>query len=145
METVVKKFHELSADDLYSILQLRIDVFVVEQRCAYREADGLDRGALHVFLRDEKGIAAYLRVMAPGVEGPCASIGRVVSARRGLGLGKKVLLAGISAAKSVFGDGPLYLEAQVHAAPFYEKAGFRKISGEFLLDGIPHVKMLRGA
>ena len=142
MECHVKRFHELTADELYDLLKLRTDVFVVEQKCPYPELDGLDREALHVWLSDEGGIAACLRVMDRGAESEHVSIGRVVAARRRQGLGTRVLREGIRAARERFGAEHIYLEAQTYARGLYEKQGFRAVSEEFLLDGIPHVKML---
>ncbi len=142
MECHIKRFHELTADELYDLLKLRTDVFVVEQKCPYPELDGLDREALHVWLSDEGGIAACLRVMDRGAESEYVSIGRVVAARRRQGLGTKVLREGIRAARDYFGAEHIYLEAQTYARGLYEKQGFRVIAEEFLLDGIPHLKML---
>ncbi len=142
MECRVKRFHELTVDELYDLLKLRTDVFVVEQKCPYPELDGLDREALHVWLSDEGGIAACLRVMDRGAESEYVSIGRVVAARRRQGLGTRVLREGIRAAREYFSAEHIYLEAQTYAQGLYEKQGFRAVSGEFLLDGIPHVKML---
>ena len=138
----VKAFRELTAEELYEILKLRVDVFVVEQNCPYPELDGLDREALHLWLEDERGVHAYLRVMDKGAESPYVSIGRVVARERRSGLGTEILKAGIRAARETLGAETIYLEAQTYAAGLYEKQGFRRISEEFLLDGIPHVKML---
>ena len=77
MELRIKRFHELTVDELYAILRLRVSVFVVEQQCAYPEIDGLDRDALHVWLEDEDGIEAYLRVLDRGAESEYCAIGRV--------------------------------------------------------------------
>ena len=142
METHVKRFHELTVDELYDLLKLRTDIFVVEQRCPYPELDGLDREAVHVWLSEEGCIAACLRVMDRGAESEYVSIGRVAAPRRRQGLGTRVLAAGIRAARDCFGADKIYLEAQTYARGLYEKQGFRVISEEFLLDGIPHVKML---
>ncbi len=142
MELHIKRFQELTADELYDLLKLRTDVFVVEQKCPYPELDGLDRKAIHVWLSDEGGVAACLRVMDRGAESQYVSIGRVVAARRRQGLGTRVLREGIRAAREYFGAEHIYLEAQTYALGLYEKQGFRAISEEFLLDGIPHVKML---
>ena len=142
MEVIVKKFSELSTDELYSILELRVAVFVVEQECHYLEVDGLDREAVHVWLEEDGRILAYLRVMDRGVESEYVSIGRLLAARRREGLGSRVLSEGIRVAKEFFGADKIYLEAQVYARGLYEKQGFRAVSEEFLLDGIPHVKML---
>lgn len=141
MKLVVKKFHELTADELYSILKLRVDVFVVEQNCPYPEIDGKDREAYHVWLEDEDGIAAYLRVLDKGVSFDDAAIGRVISARRRKGFGTIVLKEGIKVAKEKFCADKITIEAQVYARKFYENVGFRQVSEEFLEDGIPHILM----
>ena len=142
MEVKVKRFSELSTDELYSILELRVAVFVVEQECPYAEVDGLDREAVHVWLEEDGKILAYLRVMDRGVESEYVSLGRLLAAKRREGLGSRVLSEGIHVAKECFGADKIYLEAQVYAKGLYERQGFRTISDEFLLDGIPHVKML---
>lgn len=142
MQLQIKRFDELTADELYAILKLRVDVFVVEQQCPYPELDGCDRDALHVCLADEQGIAAYLRILDRGVRSEYVTIGRVVAARRRMGLGTRILKAGIKAAKEIFGADMIYVEAQTYARGLYEKQGFHQISGEFLEDGIPHIKML---
>ncbi len=142
MERFVKTFDGLTAEELYDILQIRVSVFVVEQNCPYMEVDGRDKDAVHVWLKDENGIEAYLRVMDRGVESEYVSIGRVLAVKRREGLGSAVLREGIRAAKEYFNAGHIYLEAQVYAKGMYEKQGFRAISDEYLDDGIPHVKML---
>ena len=145
MKLSVKTFPELTTDELYRILQLRDAVFVVEQQCPYMEIDDLDRGALHVWLEDENGIEAYLRVLDRGKAHAHCAIGRVIAVRRREGLGSRVLAEGIQAAEARFGADAIYLEAQTYARGLYEKQGFRQIGGEFLLDGIPHIPMLRQA
>ncbi|MBR4458225.1 MAG: GNAT family N-acetyltransferase [Clostridia bacterium] len=142
MKLLVKRFGELTRDELYAIIRLRIAVFVVEQNCPYMELDGRDREAVHVWLEDEDGIAAYLRVMDRGAESEHVSIGRVIAARRRQGLGSRVLSEGIRVAREYFGADRIYLEAQVYARPFYERQGFRQISEEFMDDGIPHIRMM---
>ena len=142
MDLHIRKFSELSADELYGILRLRVSVFVVEQQCAYMETDDLDQDAVHVWLENEEGIQAYLRVLDRGAESEHCAIGRVVAAKRRRGLGSMIMKEGIRAAREVFGADAVYLEAQTYALPFYEQLGFRRISDEFILDGIPHVRML---
>lgn len=142
MELIIKKFDELSVTELYRILKLRVDTFVVEQKCPYREIDDLDQHALHIWLQDENGIQAYLRVMDRDVESEYVSIGRVIAVKRRCGLGSRILSEGIKAAKEAYGADKIYLEAQVYAKGLYEKLGFRQISDEFVLDEIPHIKML---
>ena len=142
MELVTKAFSELSARELYEILRLRVSVFVVEQNCPYQELDGVDLRALHLVLRDEEGIAAYCRVMDRGVVHPCAAIGRVIAARRRQGLGTRILREGIRTVRERFRADRIWLEAQSWAQPFYARQGFRRVSDEFMEDGIPHVEML---
>jgi len=142
MELKVKRFQELTADELYRILRLRIAVFVVEQECPYMEADGLDQNAVHVWLEDEDGIKAYLRVLDRGAESEHCAIGRVIAAERRHGLGSRIVKEGVRVARECFGADAVYLEAQTYAESFYEKQGFRRISDEFMLDGIAHIKML---
>lgn len=141
MQLYRKRFQELTTEELYRILKLRVAVFVVEQNCPYMELDDCDQNAVHVWLEDKDGIQAYLRVMDRGIENESVSIGRVVAAKRRCGLGSRVLAEGIRAAKDFFHADTIYLEAQVYAKGLYEKQGFRQISEEFLLDGIPHVRM----
>ncbi len=142
MELRIKRFHELTTEELYRILKLRVDVFVVEQNCPYAELDGLDQNAVHVWLEEGNAIAAYLRVMDKGAESEHVSIGRLIAAKRRCGLGTRILREGVKTAREVFGADAIYLEAQVYAKELYAKQGFHVISDEFLLDGIPHVKML---
>lgn len=142
MELCAKRFEELTNSELYEILKLRVNTFVVEQNCPYPELDDKDQAALHVFLRNEEGIQAYLRIMGRGVSSEYVSIGRVVAVRRRCGLGSRILEEGMKLAKDCFEADRIYLEAQTYVRSLYEKHGFRQISEEFLEDGIPHIKML---
>ena len=140
MELVVKPFKELNVNELYEILRVRQDVFVVEQECAYPDIDGVDQNAIHAFLRDETGIKAYLRVFEKDEH--TAQIGRMLTTQRGGGFGGTLLKEGVRIAREVLKKETVYLEAQTYAIGFYAKEGFRVTSEEFLEDGIPHVKML---
>ena len=143
MKLICKHFNDLTAKELYEILRLRVDVFVVEQKCPYPEVDGKDLDAWHLWFEDEDGIAGYLRLLAPGVSFKEASIGRVIAKKRRCGIGSKLMQAGIEKMKEIYEDIDIRIEAQVYAREFYEKAGFVKVSEEFLDDGIPHIEMLR--
>lgn len=143
MKLICKHFNDLTAKELYEILRLRVDIFVVEQKCPYPEVDGKDLDAWHLWFEDEDGIAGYLRLLAPGVSFKEASIGRVIAKKRRCGIGSKLMQAGIEKMKEIYGDTDIRIEAQVYAREFYEKAGFVKVSEEFLDDGIPHIEMLR--
>ena len=142
MRLCVKRFHELTLDELYRLLRLRVAVFVVEQNCPYPELDGRDQRAVHVWLEDEEGLQAYLRVMDRGVESEHVSIGRVIAVKRRGGIGSRLLREGIRVAREVFNAESIYLEAQAYARRFYERQGFRQISDEYVDDGIPHIQML---
>ena len=141
MELVIKHFSELSAEELFQIFKLRVSVFVVEQKCPYQEIDDADTNAYHVYLKDEKGIQAYLRVLPENAAFQEPSIGRVIAVKRRCGLGSKILSAGIKVAKERLGARSIVIEAQVYTRELYEKAGFVQSSSEFLEDGIPHIKM----
>lgn len=142
MELFVKRFDELTIHQLYEILKVRVAVFVVEQDCPYMELDDLDKTALHLWLEDENGILAYLRVIDRFEGREYVSIGRVLSLQRRQGLATALLKEAIPLAESEFGADAIYLEAQTYAKELYEKLGFVQTSEEFLEDGIPHVKML---
>ena len=142
MRLTVKRFDELSLAELYEILRLRSAVFVVEQECAYQDIDNKDQVAVHAWLSDEDGIAAYLRVMDRGVYDEEVAIGRVISLRRRQGLASRLLREGIRIAQEEFHADVISVEAQIYARSLYEKAGFRQASEEFLEDGIPHIRML---
>ena len=138
-----KRFDELSAAELYEILKLRSEVFVVEQNCVYQDLDDKDKGAIHVWLEEDGVVVACARVLDVGVsyEGSL-SIGRVVSKYRAKNLGLTVMNAAISAAKRAYGNLPITISAQQYAVGFYQKFGFKVISTPYLEDNIPHVKML---
>ena len=141
MKLYVKKFSELTLEELYDILKLRVDVFVVEQNCPYEEVDGLDKDAIHLYYKDNDELIAYLRVLDRGVENEDVAIGRVIAKKRRQGLGSQILKEGIEAAKEIFDADSIYIEAQSYAKKFYENLGFEQISDEFLLNGISHIKM----
>ena len=141
MELAAKHFNELTVDELYDILKARVDIFVVEQNCPYHEVDGKDKDAYHLFLRDDDGIAAYLRVLKSGVSFDTPALGRIITTRRGEGLGAEIVREGIRFAAEKLGASELKIEAQVYARGFYEKLGFRQCSELFMDDGIEHIEM----
>ena len=143
MELVTKRFEELTVSELYEIIKLRVDIFVVEQNCPYYDLDDHDQNSIHLFLRDEDGIEAYLRVLPAGETLDTPAIGRVVVKKRRIGLGTELVKEGVAAAVREFGAAEISLEAQVYARGLYEKCGFRQSSEEFLEDGIPHIRMTR--
>ena len=142
MKINIKKYSELSLDELYEILKIRAKVFVVEQKCNYVDADGFDTEAYHVFLTDDNSIVAYLRVLPKNTVYDEVCIGRVIAVKRGEGLGAEIVKEGIKVAKEKFGAEKIIVSAQTYAKGFYEKCGFKQISEEYMDEGIPHIKMI---
>jgi ElaA protein len=139
-------FRALSVDELHAILKLRVDVFVVEQRCAYAEIDGQDPQATHLFTLDEQGeVIAYARLLPPGDDGH-PHIGRVVvhSGHRGQQLGRAVMVEAIARCRDLFGPVSIALSAQAHLHDLYASLGFSRISEVYDWDGIPHIDMRLG-
>ena len=138
---IIKKFDRLTPREVYEILKIRTAVFVVEQECPYQEVDGTDYDSLHVWLEENDEIVAYLRVFERDAENGTVQIGRVLSKRRGEGLGAKVMGYGIEAAQLEMGAKAIFIEAQTYALDFYKKFGFVPCGEECLEDGIPHTPM----
>ena len=136
-----KSFHQLTTDELYELLRVRSEVFVVEQNCVYQDLDGDDREAIHLWLTLEGKTVALARVCPAGTHMTEISIGRVITTERGKGYGKEILLHAIDAASEHFGATLIDIEAQEYAKGFYESVGFKQSSDTFMLDGIPHIKM----
>ena len=141
MELIVKTFDELTASELYEIYKLRVDVFVVEQQCAYHEIDEFDKVSTHLWLEDNGEIVAYLRVLPPHTTFDEASIGRVIATRRRDGLATRLINDALRYAKYIYNAEVITIEAQCYARGLYEKIGFVQTSEEFLEDGIPHIQM----
>lgn len=141
MELEIKTFDELSSRQVHEIMRVRCAVFIVEQNCPYQDVDSADLEAIHVFLREGEEICAYLRIFEKDEN--TARIGKVLTVRRGEGLGARLLSAGIEAVRERTDKSEIYIEAQTHAIGFYEREGFKICSEEFLEDGIPHVQMRR--
>jgi ElaA protein len=139
-------FEELSLDELYEILRLRQEVFIVEQECAYLDADGKDKLALHVLGKDIKHkIRAYARIFPSGIAYTnYQSIGRIITSMeiRGTGTGKKLVKQCITYCKNHFGEENIKISAQSHLIPFYNQFGFREIGDGYLEDNIPHQAMV---
>ena len=136
-----KSFHELTTDELYELLRVRSEVFVVEQNCVYQDLDGDDQKSLHLWLTVEDKTVALARVCPAGTHMEHVSIGRVITTERGKGYGKQIMLHAIRAAVEHFGATLIYIEAREYARGFYESVGFQQSSDTFMLDGIPHIKM----
>ena len=144
MDIIIKKFEELTLNELYNILKLRSEVFVVEQKCIYQDLDDVDKTSYHFFIKEENDrIISYLRIFERDEE--TAQIGRVLTdeKERKKGYAFKLMEKGIEFCKNEMKKGKIYLEGQVYCHKFYLKLGFNIISDEFLEDGIPHYKMLK--
>ena len=149
MATILHKktFHELTIDELYELLRVRSEVFVVEQNCVYQDLDYDDQKSIHLWLtvRQDSGqadkVVALARVSPAGTHMTEISIGRVITIERGKGFGKQIMLHAIDAAVEHFGATLIDIEAQEYAKGFYEGVGFKQSSDTFILDGIPHIKM----
>ncbi|MFN8352217.1 MAG: GNAT family N-acetyltransferase [Flavobacteriales bacterium] len=138
-------FDALRPVELHDLLRLRVDIFVVEQRCAYAEIDGQDPSALHILGEDGGGaLVAYARVLPPGQDGK-PHIGRLVVEQhhRGTGIGRELMERAIRACTALHPALPIVVQAQAALQDFYRSLGFAPISGEYLWDGIPHVDMER--
>ena len=142
MKIIVKSFSELTLYELYDLLKLRAQVFVVEQNCPYQDLDDIDKDAYHVFIEDNGEIVACARVIDKGKRLDEVSIGRVISAQRRKGLGTAVMKASIQTAKEKFGAKKIKIGAQEYALPFYQSVGFKVVSKTYLEDGIPHKYMI---
>ena len=137
----IKTFKQLTVDELYELLRVRTEVFVVEQDCVYQDMDGDYKEAIHVWITEGDKVVALARVCPAGVHLPTISIGRVITTVRGKGYGKQIMLAAIDVAVEHFGSTSIDIEAQEYAKGFYEGVGFKQTSDTFMLDGIPHIKM----
>ncbi len=140
-------FDDLRVLELYEVLRLRSEVFVVEQQCVFQDIDGLDRNAMHLLGVQGGELAAYARCFAPGVMFAEASIGRVLvrKSARASGLGHALMQQAILATGQVWGPQAIRIGAQAHLAGFYAKHGFVDVGKPYMEDGIPHLEMLLAA
>lgn len=145
MEIKVKTFQELNVKDLYKILQLRSEVFVVEQNCVYQDIDGKDMDALHVLGFKNGELVAYTRCFDAGKYFDKASIGRVIvkGNNRKYGYGHQIMKASVDEIRSRYNTERIKLSAQQYLIKFYESHGFQKTGEGYLEDGIPHIAMIK--
>jgi ElaA protein len=143
MNFIIKKFLELNTTELYEILQLRSEVFVVEQDCVYQDIDFKDQKALHVFGYKNNKIVAYTRIFKSGDYFDKASIGRVlvVASERKYGFGHDLMKASIIAINTHFKVTKITISAQKYLKKFYESHQFTQVGEAYLEDGIPHIRM----
>lgn len=138
-----RRFDELSREELYELLRLRAEVFVVEQNCPYQDLDGHDQAGQHVLgYRDDK-LVAYTRLLPPGIKYDACSIGRVVTSPevRRDGFGRELMKVSISYCSSHWPGEPITISAQQYLENFYQQFGFVTESEPYQEDGIPHIRM----
>ncbi|MGE6489393.1 GNAT family N-acetyltransferase [Paenisporosarcina sp. NPDC076898] len=140
----IKSFQELSTTELYTYLQLRVNVFVVEQSCPYQEIDGYDIDSYHLAYIDNGELLSYARILPAGIKYDRISIGRVIVNKnaRGRGLAKQLMEQAISFSRDKWPMDEVQLQAQTYLRSFYGSFGFEEISEEYDEDGIPHVDMM---
>ena len=146
IQWVFKPFTELTTNELYAIMRLRQEVFIVEQNCPYLDADGKDLKSNHLMGYVDDELVAYSRIVKPGVSYEEVSIGRVVSstAHRKLAYGRQLMAESIRRIETLYGNVPVRIGAQQYLQKFYESFGFERLGEPYLEDNIPHIIMLRG-
>ncbi|QCX40921.1 GNAT family N-acetyltransferase [Aureibaculum algae] len=144
MKWFLKTFDQLSLNEFYSILKLRIDIFVVEQNCPYPELDNKDQLAHHLFCINNNEVIAYTRIFKPGDYYVQSAFGRVVVHEnfRKQELGKKLIEQTINETYKLYGKTPIKIGGQVYLKKFYESFGFQQKGEGYLEDGIPHIYMI---
>lgn len=145
LDIKVKTFQEFSTQELYNVLQLRSEVFVVEQNCVYQDIDGKDQNALHVIGYKKNKVVAYTRVFKPGYYFDEASIGRVMvkENERQYKYGYDIMNASVDAIKTHYNETKIKISAQTYLKRFYNNLKFQEVGEEYLEDGIPHIAMIR--
>jgi ElaA protein len=146
LEWKIKRFDALSSQELYNLLQLRSEVFVVEQNCVYQDNDGKDEKAIHLIGEDNGKIVAYARLFKPAAYFEQASIGRVVvkESYRDKKLGHLLMREAIRVIETHFEETKITISAQLYLKKFYESHGFVQNSDMYLEDDIPHIEMKKG-
>ncbi|GGA46158.1 GNAT family N-acetyltransferase [Paenibacillus physcomitrellae] len=144
MEWTLKSFEQLTGAEVYRILQLRVNVFMLEQNCLYPEVDDKDQASHHLFLEADGKLAAYCRLLPRGISYPQASIGRVLvnPPYRGRGLAQELMTQALAFLTGEWGESEVKIQAQHYLEKFYGSFGFRPVSDVYPEDGIPHVDMV---
>ncbi|MDU4860912.1 MAG: GNAT family N-acetyltransferase [Terrisporobacter othiniensis] len=144
MNWKIKKFNELNIEEIYKILALRNEIFIVEQECPYLDCDDKDLNSYHLFLRENGEIVSYLRILEKGVSYDEISIGRVAVKKsyRGKGISRKMMLKAIEFIENNLTENTIKIQAQAYLLDFYRSLGFNAVSDEYLEDNIPHIDMI---
>ena len=145
LHIITKKFNELTTQELYNLLQLRSEVFVVEQDCVYQDIDGKDQKAHHILGYKDDKLVAYTRIFKPGYYFEESSIGRVVvqQKERKFKYGYYIMKASIEAIKTQYNERIIRISAQTYLKQFYNNLEFYEVGEEYLEDGIPHINMIK--
>lgn len=145
MQEEILQFNQLNLDQLYAVLHLRSEVFVVEQNCVYQDIDHVDQSAEHVLLTKDGVLAAYARILPPNTYFKALSIGRVIVKKkfRGQALGHQLMKLCIAHCKSKYPNEAIKISAQQYLIKFYESHQFKIFGEGYLEDGIPHIAMIR--
>ena len=145
VDWVCKHHDDLGKDQLYAVLRLRSEVFVVEQKCAYQDIDGQDLAGdtHHLMAWNDNELVAYLRLLDPESQGGDVVIGRVIvsPAARGTGLGHHMMEEALERIEDIWPQTPIFLSAQAHLQGYYGRYGFVVAGEEYLEDDIPHIGM----
>lgn len=144
MNCQIKRFSELTTKELYEILKVRAEVFIVGQNCVFQDLDSKDEVSYHLFLEDNSEIAAYLRILPKGIAHPEAAIGRVLTkeAYRKKGLSREIVQKAIDFITDTLEEKEIRISAQAYLQEFYKGFGFEAISDIYLYEGIEHIEML---
>ena len=139
-----KTFEDLTIEELYALLQLRTEIFVVEQNCVFQDMDNKDQDAYHLLCFEDDTLIAYTRLLPAGKSYKECSIGRVVTKKikRGTGIGKELMAISIEYCYRLFGKSPIRIGAQLYLQKFYSSFGFKKVSDIYIEDGIQHIEMV---
>ena len=145
MKWITKTYNELSKEELYSLLRLRAEVFVVEQDCPYQDVDNKDQRAIHIFASNNGEVIAYSRVFKAGDYFKETAIGRVTIKQsfRGTGLGIKLMEKSIDYIDTHFSTNAIHISAQTYLKKYYQSLGFKQVGEGYLEDDIPHIGMRR--
>jgi|SRR5687768_2396954 len=141
----IKKFNELTVHELYAILQLRNEVFAVEQNCVYPDMDDKDQSSHHLMCWQDNKLVAYTRIIPPGIIYKEPSIGRVVTSPlvRKTGMGKELMQRSTRCIEELYGKTPIRIGAQTYLIRFYNELGFQTSGDVYLEDGIDHIQMIK--
>jgi len=143
MSWTTAHFDDFTSRELYAVMRLRQEVFVVEQNCVYPDLDGLDLDGVHILYREDGELLAYLRCLKPGVSYPQSSLGRIVVAPSGRGrdLGRELVKRGINYNLQTWPDSDIRIGAQAYLEKFYRSLGFVADGQPYMEDGIEHIHM----